>query len=193
MNMDRVNYLLTKLAAGRITPGEETELSILTNGSMQPVEEVGVPTIEQLVNAQDPNLNLKKFHGLKVYIENPKGSIRSGKDKTGNQWFTEMANHYGYIPGPDGPENSLIKVFLGPKQQSKRVFLIDHLDPVTSRFDEVKAMLGFNKAKEARDCHLMHYGGPKKGKVFFGGISELPLDQFRRDLERGKYLKIIGT
>ena len=36
-------------------------------------------------------------HGLAITLENPKGSIRSGKDKDGKQWRVKMPCHYGYI------------------------------------------------------------------------------------------------
>ena len=38
-----------------------------------------------------------KLRNLTIAIENPKGSVRRGKDKLGNLWETTMNSHYGYI------------------------------------------------------------------------------------------------
>ena len=40
-----------------------------------------------------------KVDGYDVTIENPKGSIRSGKDADGKEWSVTMNNTYGYIRG----------------------------------------------------------------------------------------------
>lgn len=37
------------------------------------------------------------IHGLKIAIENPKGSIRRGKSKDGKEWESKLACTYGYI------------------------------------------------------------------------------------------------
>ncbi|MBY0417448.1 MAG: hypothetical protein K2W88_05225, partial [Pararheinheimera sp.] len=51
--------------------------------------------------AQKEAGNYRKAHldvqGLKIAIENPKGSVRSGTDAGGKDWSIEMKDHYGYI------------------------------------------------------------------------------------------------
>ena len=37
------------------------------------------------------------IQGLQITIENPKGSVRSGTDREGNEWFIELNNDYGYF------------------------------------------------------------------------------------------------
>ena len=44
------------------------------------------------------------FAGLKISVENKKGSTRSGKDKDGHEWHTFMHYDYGYIRGTEGTD-----------------------------------------------------------------------------------------
>ena len=43
-------------------------------------------------------------NGLKISIENKKGSVRRGVDKDGHQWATKMHFDYGYIRGSEGTD-----------------------------------------------------------------------------------------
>lgn len=67
-------------------------------------------------DAQKEAGNYKKLHvkkdGLDISIENPKGSIRSGKDSDGETWETKMNNDYGYIKGTVGKDKDHLDVFL---------------------------------------------------------------------------------
>lgn len=44
------------------------------------------------------------WNGLKISIENKKGSVRRGVDKDGHQWATKMHFDYGYIRGSEGTD-----------------------------------------------------------------------------------------
>lgn len=44
------------------------------------------------------------FAGLKISVENKKGSTRSGKDKDGHEWHTFMHYDYGYIRCTEGTD-----------------------------------------------------------------------------------------
>jgi len=63
---------------------------------------------EEPTEAQIKAGNYKKYHmkmnGIKITIENPAGSYRSGKDDDGNEWRTKMNHHYGYIKGTVGAD-----------------------------------------------------------------------------------------
>jgi hypothetical protein len=50
------------------------------------------------------NYRMKKvrWQGLPISIENPAGSARRGKDKTGKAWSSIMPYDYGYIRGTMG-------------------------------------------------------------------------------------------
>ena len=66
--------------------------------------------------AQKEAGNYKKGHikidGYDVTIENPKGSVRSGKDADGTPWSVTMNNTYGYIRGTEGVDGDHIDVYL---------------------------------------------------------------------------------
>ena len=82
--------------------------------------------------------------GLPVTIENPLGSKRSGKGRDGETWETTMPAHYGYVKRSKGADGDQVDVYVGPNPVSKHVFVIDQLDVETGKFDEHKAMLGYN-------------------------------------------------
>lgn len=56
-----------------------------------------------------------KIHGLDISIENPRGSIREGRDPDGKPWKVRMPVPYGYIRGSMGADNSQVDVFIGPQ------------------------------------------------------------------------------
>ena len=131
--------------------------------------------------------NYKKGHvtiqGLRITIENPQGSIRSGKDRNGRKWSVEMANHYGYIKGTESDaDGDHVDVFIGPNPESELVFVIDQVNPRTREFDEHKAMVGFDGKIEAEKAYLSNYSNGWKG---FGEITPMHIDQFKQWLEDG--------
>ena len=98
--------------------------------------------------AQKKAGNYKKEHtsydGLQISIENPKGSVRSGIDKSGKEWQTEMQDHYGYIKGVVGKDKDQLDCFLSENPISGApVFVVNQVNPQTNKFDEHKVMLGY--------------------------------------------------
>lgn len=114
--------------------------------------------------------------GFKICIENPKGSIRSGVDKDGNEWHSRMKNHYGFFRNSRGKDGDAIDVFLGPNLLSEKIYVIDQVDPKTHEFDEHKVMFGFNSLKEAKEAYLSNY---EKGWKGLGSITETTLNKFK--------------
>lgn len=104
--------------------------------------------------------NYKKGHvtinGYKISIENPKGSIRRGKDKNGHEWTVTMAHDYGYfIKKTKGKDGEPIDVFIGDDLESKKIYVVDQ--KVRGKFDESKVMFCFDSEEKARqgynDCY----------------------------------------
>lgn len=133
--------------------------------------------------AQKKAGNYKKgliyLHGMRVSIENPQGSKRSGKSKDGTEWESELKNHYGYIRGSEGRDKDHVDLFLGPDPEDKdlRVYVVDQVDPDTGVFDEHKVMIGFPDADSAADAYRSNYGEDWAG---MGAITELPLTSFKK-------------
>lgn len=119
-------------------------------------------------------------HGFMITIENPKGSYRKGKDKSGKEWKTLMHNDYGYFTRTLGKDGDAIDVFLGPNLESNKVFPIDQY--VNGEFDETKVMMGFDSAEQAKRAYLSNYEKDWKG---FKYISEVDIDTFKKWLYDG--------
>lgn len=131
--------------------------------------------------------NYKKGHvivrGMKITIENPKGSYRKGKDGNGKEWKQLMHNHYGYFTRTKGKDGDAVDVFLGPRLKGfSTVFVIDQNNG-SREFDESKVMLGFDSEEKAKNAYLSNY---KKGWNRIRKITGVPLDIFKEWLYRGR-------
>lgn len=118
-----------------------------------------------------------KIDGMDVTIENPKGSIRKGRDADGKEWQSEIHNDYGYIRGTKAVDNDHIDVFLSDDPEHGNVYVIDQVDPKTGKFDESKVMYGFSSEQEARDAYLSNYEEGWKG---LGKITEVTKEEFKK-------------
>ena len=123
--------------------------------------------IETPTEAQKIVGNYKKgeiiFKGIKIKIENPKGSIRWGIGENGKKWICKMNNHYGYIAGSDGNDNDLVDCFIGDKLNASRCFVVNQINPESGLFDEHKVMFGFDTIDEAKQAYLNNYKSGWKG------------------------------
>ena len=130
--------------------------------------------------AQKEAGNYKKGHikinGFDVTIEQPSGSVRSGKDASGKEWSQVMNNTYGYIRGTESVDGDHIDVFLGPDMNSDMVYVVDQVNTDGS-FDEHKVMMGFPSLEDARSAYLSNYEEGWKG---LGNITGVTLDGFKK-------------
>lgn len=130
--------------------------------------------------AQKEAGNYKKGHvkinGFDVSIEQPVGSVRSGKDASGKEWSQVMNNTYGYIRGTKGVDGDHIDVFLGPDMNSDMVYVVDQVNTDGS-FDEHKVMMGFSSLEDARSAYLSNY---EEGWQGLGNITGVALDEFKK-------------
>lgn len=130
--------------------------------------------------AQKEAGNYKKGHikinGFDVTIEQPSGSVRSGKDANGKEWSQVMNNTYGYIRGTEGVDGDHIDVFLGPDMNSDMVYVVDQVNTDGS-FDEHKVMMGFSSLEDARSAYLSNY---EEGWQGLGNITGVALDEFKK-------------
>ena len=126
-----------------------------------------------------------KIQGLNIAIENPQGSVRSGKSPDGSEWKTTMANHYGYIKGSIGRDKDHVDVFIGPNPDSGKVFVVDQVG-TDGKFDEHKVMLGFDSSEEASAAYNANYSADWQG---LGAISEMPVGAFKSWVKDGEKRK----
>lgn len=117
------------------------------------------------------------FQGLRIYVENKPGSVREGTDpKTGKKWRTKMINAYGEILGTKGTDKDRLDVYVGPNKRAKDVYVVHQNVPATGKYDEDKAMIGFNSPEEAKGAYLKHYDSPK----FFRSMTTMPFATFKK-------------
>lgn len=133
--------------------------------------------------AQKEAGNYKKGHvkvdGFDITIENPKGSVRSGKDADGKEWSVTMNNDYGYIRGTEGVDGDHIDVFLSDNPEQGNVYVIDQVNQKTGEYDESKVMYGFNSLEEAKDAYLANFEEGWK----IGVVSGVSKEEFRKWIE----------
>lgn len=121
-----------------------------------------------------------QLHGMTITIENPKGSTRSGTDRTGKTWTSLMRHDYGYINGTVGRDKDHLDAFLGPHHESELVHVVDQVSPHSGRFDEHKVVFGARSGAEARDIYLANYAKGWKG---LGNITAMPVHEFKAWLQ----------
>lgn len=137
--------------------------------------------------AQKEAGNYKKGHikvdGFNVTIEQPKGSVRRGKDANGKEWETEMHNTYGYIRGTESVDGDHIDIFLSDNPTEGNVFVVDQVNKDGS-FDEHKVMYGFSDMESARKAYLSNY---EEGWQGLGNITEVSKEEFKKWIDSSKH------
>lgn len=156
-----------------------------TTSSAQRTVRWGHPNAaENPTDAQKRVGNYQKVHlsidGLRISIENPKGSVRRGVAPDGSRWSNVMACDYGYILGSKGTDGDLIDIYLSDHPGFGQVYVIDQVDPRTREFDEHKVMYGFNSVEEAKKAYLSCYSPDWKG---LGWITPVTKADFREWLD----------
>ena len=130
--------------------------------------------------------NYKKGHisfgGYDFTIENPEGSVRRGKDKTGREWEQKMNNTYGYILGKYGKDGDHLDMFINDAQDldnwNGTVYVVDQIDPKTGKFDEHKVLYGFDSLEEAKKAYLSNYEEGWQGLGRITGVTKEGFDQW---------------
>jgi hypothetical protein len=127
--------------------------------------------------------------GLRIAIENRKGSVRKGKDSDGNEWRTKMIPPYGYLVGTRAKDDEPVDVYVGPDKEAPDAFVVHQHNDDGKGFDEDKVMLGFRNKREAKEAYLKHYDDPK----FLGPISRVSVQRLRELVRsKKKLVKITG-
>ena len=138
-------------------------------------------------DAQKESGNYKKGHikfgDYDYTIENPKGSVRSGKDVDGKEWKITMHDTYGYIRGKFGKDGDHLDMFINDKADLDNwngdVFVVDQVNPDGS-FDEHKVMYGYDSMDDAEKAYLANYSKGWKG---LGNITGASKDEFDKWLD----------
>lgn len=134
------------------------------------------PTAAQ-IEAGNYRKEHRRFQGLDISIENPKGSVRTGTGPGGKPWRVTMRHTYGYIRGTCGVDKDHVDCYLGPNPDASHAYVVHQRQAGQwDHYDEDKVMLGFDSAADAKAAYLAQYDDPR----FFGTMTALPMADFKR-------------
>ncbi len=142
----------------------------LKTGWSETLKKAGAP-----VRKKFPIVKSTPWRGLFLDIENPAGSVRSGKKPDGSSWNTMMAHDYGEIRGTEGMDGDAVDVFVGPEPDAPMVYVV-HQNTVDQwdKYDEDKCMVGFASEAAAEAAFLANYDDPR----FLGPITAMTAGDF---------------
>jgi len=158
-----------------------------------------VPNTFHQVEVQPPQAKRKEFpfegfidfQGLKIDVENVKGSTRSGTGPEGD-WSTFMFAHYGEIRGTEGTDGDKLDVYVGDNHDSSLVVVIHQHNPWDGQYDEDKVVLGCESVEEAIGLYKKQYDRP--GFYKDGEYTAMPIGAFWRwvneERNKGKKVKV---
>ena len=136
-----------------------------------------------------------EIHGLEIAIENPKGTIRSGKDRNNKEWHVTMPVDYGYFKVKDengvqikGKDKDEIDVFIGNTPTSEKVFIVNQIVPSTKEHDEHKALICFKDKRRALRAYKRSYTDNATKRI--GSVVEMTIDEFNdwlKNEDKNKY------
>lgn len=117
--------------------------------------------------------------GMQIDIENPVGSIRSGRRPDGSRWAVEMQDHYGYVVGAVGFDKDQLDIFI--KQGCEptfdgSVYVINQANADGS-FDEHKCFIGCESKLDAIKRYLDNYDDDWSDRIM--SVAELTIPQFK--------------
>mgnify|MGYP006347585473 FL=1 len=120
----------------------------------------------------------REFAGMPINIERKAGSVRTKTPRSGGPtWSMTMQNDYGEIPGTKASDGDPIDVYMGPNDNSQKVFVVNQVKKDGATFDEHKVMLGFDDQKTASDAYLAHYPAGWKGMQ---SVTPMSVAQFKQ-------------
>lgn len=124
-----------------------------------------------------------RYKGLTIKIENPKDSIRRGKDKHGKAWESRMPADYGFFKGSEAIDGDAVDVFVGPDLDSDMVVAIDQI--IDGKYDETKFLVAVKSQAQAEKLYLSAY---QKGWKL-GDVSTTTVQQLKEWLKDGDHKK----
>ena len=170
------NYVVFKPEDMKIT--QHTKFSLRLKSAIEDTETNPSDAQKEIGNYKKGHV---KFGGYDYTIENPKGSVRSGKDADGKEWKVTMHDTYGYIRGKFGKDGDHLDMFINDKADLDNwngdVFVVDQVNPDGS-FDEHKVMYGYDSMDDAEKAYLANYSKGWQGLGNITGASKTEFDKW---------------
>lgn len=189
-----------KLAPEEITPPAEPDLFAAPSNEAEKINTEAAAEIDLAAEQANPKPSEAqssagnyakghvKYRGLDITIETPRGAERTGVTKDGEPWSVEMPDHYGYIKRTEGADGDQVDVYVGPKPDSDRVFVVDQKDAETGDFDEHKVLLGYETPGAALDAYEKAFSdGRAPDRI--ADVAEMSVPEFKDWLKDGDTTK----
>ena len=173
----------TQEKGNTVAPGPQQttlpEVEKITNKqSIAHGQEVATNPTDAQKEAENYKTAKVNVDGLKISVENPAGSTRSGTDPSGKEWSVKMKNDYGRILGSNGYDKDHVDIFVSPgyKGGTKYAYVVNQHNKDGS-FDEHKTVVGVSSEQEALDLYNSNY---KKGWTGGKSVTRLPMAAFKK-------------
>jgi len=153
---------------------------IANTAATSPTNNIPQPTEDQKKSGTYKKGHLT-LHGLKIAIENPKDSVRSGVDGSGKPWSIKMKSHYGYILGTVGKDKDHVDIFIGPNPNSEKAYIVNQKNS-EGGFDEHKILAGWDKFPDAVKGYLDNY---EKGWDMISSVHQSDIAGLKNWLKNG--------
>jgi len=168
---------------GDIRKSDSIGVARTSTPGVQPSVGASVSGIANVVSEKEPGeLPDLKVGDMLVKVENPSGSIRSGKSADGETWSVKMNHHYGFINGTKGADGDEVDCFVGPNHEASGVFVVNQNKADGSTFDEHKCMIGFESQDEAKAAYMGAYTPGWNG---YRDMVPMTMEQFKEWLTTG--------
>lgn len=147
------------------------------------------PTEEQKASGNYAKRTMR-WNGLVLHIENEAGSVRTFRNPDGSIGEKRLVYPYGYVCDTTGVDGDEVDVFVGPNPDASFVYVVHaRRKGQWRKYDEDKAMLGFDSAEDARRAFLLCYDDPR----FLGDVTTLPtawfIDKVRATKDKPSMIK----
>jgi len=175
-------------AVGKVLDGQGTRTAPLRAETAQDIDMAAAraaePTPAQ-AEAGNYRMGHVRIHGLDITIETPRGGTRTGMDAEGRPWSNpDYPAHYGYLKAGRDTGDGKVDVFVGDEPASRLVYVIDQIDPKTGKFDEPKAMIGFEGRALAAEVYQTAFPDGS-GEARMGAITPMTVAEFQAWLKGG--------
>lgn len=166
-------------------PSDEDSLKLINKAC----DDTNIEPTEAQRHAGNYRKGKFQWHGLIVAIENPAGSVRRGKSRSGESWEVKLKDHYGYIlKHVSEADGDHVDVFVrcrdkdesGWSIDERRCYIVDQ--KVDGKFDEHKCVIMCPSAKEAKEVYLRNFSEGWNG---FSNLTSMSLSEFKDWLENG--------
>lgn len=124
------------------------------------------------------------LHGMRIAIENPRGTLRKWRAADGTSGANLQKFHYGYFEGVRGADGDELDCYIGPWPEAGMAYVVNQ--HVRGAWDEHKVMLGFPDQRTAEAAYLSNFnaGWPGLNSCIPCSIAQLKWWMANGDLSR---------